>query len=140
MVGSYIVLISLDIIHVSDDNFNAPRLIVAAAGMVFVLGGLMVMVNALKDISGGDHPVFRWLYSALIFSFLVLFAIPFHWAAFGSGERQFSCSASIGFVTSTAGGSETSGRLVFGIAAILIDVLIIGMLIRLLRGIDLAPK
>ena len=137
LVGTFIVLISFDIIPVAEDSFNAPRLVVAAAGMVFVLGGMLVMVNALRHVSGVDSPVYRWLYSALIFAFIVIFAIPFNWAAFGPGERAFSSSVSVGAATSSGSSSEFSGRLVFGIAAILVDALIISMLIRLLQGKDL---
>ena len=37
LAGAYIVAISFDVIHVPPEGFHGPRIIVAAAGMVFFL-------------------------------------------------------------------------------------------------------
>ena len=95
LVGAFIFLISIDVIQVPDEDFNAPRWAVAAVGMAFALAGAMAALNGLKS-GYGDHLIFKWAYNAMLLMFMILFAVPFHWVAFGSGERSFSSSTSVG--------------------------------------------
>jgi hypothetical protein len=44
----------------------------------------------------------------------------FTWIAFGPGERHFSSTVVLPFMTHDGASGETSGRVVFGIAAVLI--------------------
>jgi len=131
---------SIDVIHVSDEDFNAPRWAVAAVGMAFALAGAMVTLNGLKS-GFGDHILFKWTYNAMLLMFMILFAAPFHWVAFGSGERSFRSSTSLGVgaVSITqSGGGETSGRLVFGFGAVLMDIFILFILYRIIQGKNLS--
>jgi hypothetical protein len=139
LVGAVIVLFSIDVIHVPDENFNAPRWVVAAAGAVFMLAGMLPMLNGLKEFSGGDTSFTRLLYNLAMLGFLLLFSVPFNWVAFWPGEREFSSSSSVGgFNFASSGGSILSGRCVFGLAAIFIDFLLVYMVIRFLRGENLS--
>ena len=138
LVGAFIFLISIDVIHVPDEGFNAPRWAVASVGMAFALAGAMAALNGLKS-GFGDHIIFKWTYNAMLLMFVILFAVPFHWVAFGSGERSFSSSTSIGIVSVIRSGSdEYGGRLVFGIGAILMDVFIFYILFRIIQGKNLS--
>ena len=137
IVGAFIFLMAIDVIKVPDDDFNAPRWVIAAVGVTFSLAGAMVMLNGLKS-GFGDHVLFKWAYNGMLLVFMVLFAAPFHWVAFGSGERSFSSSTSLGAVSVTQSGGETGGRLAFGIGAILMDLFILFILFRIIQGKDLS--
>ena len=77
-------------------------------------------------------------YNLMLLVFMVLFVAPFHWIAFGPGERSFSSSTSMGGVNLTQRGGETSGRLAFGLGAILMDIFSVFILYRIVRGKDLS--
>ena len=96
------------------------------------------MLNGLKS-GFGDHILFKWAYNLMLLVFMVLFAAPFHWIAFGPGERSFSRSTGFGAVSVTqSGGDDNGGRLAFGLGAILMDLLILFILYRTIRGKDLS--
>lgn len=136
-VGAFIFLMSLDIIHVPDEDINAPRWVLTAVGLTFALAGVMVMLNGLKS-GFGDHPIFKWAYNFVLLLFMIFFAAPFNWVAFGPGEREFSSSTSVGAVSVTQSGSEFGGRLAFGLGAILMDILIVYLIYRVIQGKDLS--
>jgi hypothetical protein len=132
--GAFIFLTAIDVIHAPDENFNAPRWVIAAVGLAFALAGAMVIVKGLES-GFGDDPIYKWISTGMILAFLVFFAAPFNWVAFGPGERSFSGSTSIGpIAVNQSGASDFGGRMAFGIGAILMDILIIYILFRLLRG------
>ena len=138
IAGAVIFLMSIDIFHVPDENFNVPRWVVAIVGMVFSLAGALAILNGLKS-GFGYLPLYKWVYNGLLLVFMVLFAIPAHWVAFGSGERSFESTKSFGAVSaSQGGGGESSGRLVFGIGAILMDVIILYILYGIFQGKNLS--
>ena len=105
LTGTFIVLTSIDIFHTPDENFSAPRWVVTAAGMAFALAGLMVSINAAKDFSGADHRYLQWIYNALVILLMLAFTVPFHWVAFGPGEREFSSTVGIGPVSVSKSGA-----------------------------------
>ena len=125
LTGTLIIIMSIDVIHVPDENFGAPRWVVTAAGMAFALAGVMVALNAFKDFSGVDHRLIQWIYNALVIVLMISFATPFHWVAFGPGEREFNTTVGVGPVAVNKSGGELGGRLAFGFFAIVMDVLII---------------
>ena len=136
--GAFIFLMSIDVIHVPDEDFNAPRWVVAVVGMVFALAGTMVMLNNLKS-GFGHHVLFKWVYNFTLLIFMVLFAAPSHWIAFGSGDRSFNRSTSIGAVSVVSNdGKDVGGRLAFGIGAIIMDLIIVYILYRIVQGRDLS--
>jgi len=137
-VGAIIFLISINVISVPEEDINAPRWVIAAVGLAFALAGGIVMVNGLKS-GFGDHILFKWIYNGMLLLFILLFAIPFNWVAFGSGERSFSSSTSIGIgPISQSSTGETSGRLVFGFGAILIDIFVLFIIFRIVQGKNLS--
>ena len=133
-------MMGIDVIHVPDEDFNAPRWVIAAVGIAFALAGAMVALNGFKS-SFGDHIVFKWAYNILLLVFLILFTAPFNWVAFGTGERSFSGSGSVGVgavSVTQSGAGETSGRLVFGLGAILMDIFILFIVYRIIQGKNLS--
>jgi hypothetical protein len=88
---------------------GVPRWVGAAAGFVFVLGGIAIALppraSRLRGLAG-----------AIL---VTLFTSIAGWIAFWPGERTFNSSVSSGGVSVSGGGSEWVGRIVFGSGAIL---------------------
>jgi len=114
LAGAYIVAISFDIIPVDPENFKAPRLVVAAAGMAFFFAGVWVAFQAGLGEMGGDTRSAKWVQYILTLAIMVAFVSVFLWAGFGPGEGQFQTSGSFGPLTTTGTASEAEGRFVFG--------------------------
>ncbi len=139
-VGALIFLVSVDVIHIPEEDFNAPRWVVAAIGIAFSLAGAMVMVNGLKS-GYGDQPLLKWVYNGMLLIFMIVFAAPFHWVAFGLGERSFSSSVGVGGVSITQNsGGELGGRLAFGCGAIFMDLFILFIIYQIFKGKDLSDQ
>jgi hypothetical protein len=101
------------------DPFKAENLMGAPFGLVFMFAGIMV---SLPPGSGK----WRDMLAALL---LTCMALIFDWVAFGPGERQFTGSVNgFGYVP-----SELSGRVAFGIAAIIFDIFAIRMWVQQCR-------
>jgi hypothetical protein len=107
IVGLFIIAIS---IWGDDSGFHAPRWVVGAAGGVFLLAGLAIFSQ--------DHPVLSSLLRALL---LTSFGAVFTWVSFGPGEREFSTSVSIPFLTFSRSSSEITGRICFAPGALLLN-------------------
>ena len=103
-----------------------------------MVAGTLPMLQGLKDLAGENTPLLRIVNNLVGLMFVVLLAVPFHWVAFGPGERAFSSSIGLGVVSASSSGGETGGRLAFGIAAILMDLFILLILYRIIRGKDLS--
>lgn len=95
----------------------------ALAAMIFVFGGALL---ALPPERSG----WQMLTGALL---VTTFALTLDWVAFGPGTRQFgggiSFGIGIGFHV-----SELMGRVVFGIGAVVLDIMAAVMWVRLIRG------
>jgi peptidoglycan/LPS O-acetylase OafA/YrhL len=113
LAGGYILAISLNLIPVDPERFKAPRLVVAAAGMVFLLAGTWVAFQTASPFAQ-DTPLFRWTQYFLMLIMMGAFAVVFLWAGFGPGERQFETSTSLGVGNATGSGDEAGGGCIFG--------------------------
>ena len=113
-MGGYIMAISLGLLPADPEAFKMPRLFVAAAGAVFVLGGLMVVLQGSFGPGSQQTPVFLWLQFFLLTSFLLAFGSIFLWVGFGPGERAFQTSTSFGPLSTTGQGDSLVGRCLFG--------------------------
>jgi hypothetical protein len=122
-VGGLIVAVALG--HVPA-RLAAPPWVVAAAGSVFIAGGGLVIFEAFPV-----RPAFK---KALHIAFIAALALPFNWTAFGSGEREFTRTTSVDGTRRSAPASEASGRLAFGIGAVILDVIVLAYLVALVRG------
>lgn len=126
LVGSIAAVVGLFLIGLSiwgsGEGFNAPRWVVASAGGVFFLAGLAVF--------GRRYPFFYGFTLALL---VTLFGASVTWVSFGPGERQFSSTISIPFLSLSGPASELSGRICFAPGAILLDVLALYLWFRLFR-------
>ncbi|HEX4440743.1 MAG TPA: hypothetical protein VH854_11775 [Thermoanaerobaculia bacterium] len=138
--GCFLSAVGLSIIAASvwasSDKFQAPRWVVAGIGGAFVFfGSYLAVIYALGfDPARSDETLPPPIVQLAFFvPGLSLFALPFHWVAFGSGPRQFSGSVSLPFLSFSHGTGAVSGRIWFGAFAVLIDLLILGTAIKLVR-------
>ena len=106
--GAFIVAGAIDWIPLRLSP-GVPRWVGAAAGFVFILGGVAIALppHATRAVN---------IVGALMVTALTTVG---GWVAFAPGERQFSSSISAGAVAMSGGGNEWVGRIAFGIGAIL---------------------
>ena len=93
------------------------------AGLVFAAGGAMLALPERLVRT-------RALVGALL---ITAFALTFDWIAFGPGERRFSGGFSSGAIGVHLNPGENLGRVVFGIGAIIMDLLAVLVWVRLPR-------
>ena len=114
LMGAFIVLIATDVIPSDPSNFNAPRWVVAAAGLVFMLAGTMVALQGAFAPKPEESKLYLWLTLILGTALMLAFSSVFIWVGFGPGEREFSSSGSIGPIIASGGGGDRMGRFIFG--------------------------
>lgn len=126
--GLAISSIALDWIHVDPSSIRAPRWVLGVCGAIFAVPGAGILYYAVQNGLGGNgrserraradaFPLVGWLTGMVVSAGLTVVAA---WTAFGPGERAFSGSIGIGGVAvGGSGQSETVGRWVFGVAAVL---------------------
>ena len=103
-----------------------PAWVVAAAAMMFSLAGVLILLIENERLA--------WLRNLVSWLLVVCLAIPFNWVAFGEGERQFSSSSTFLGTTSSGAAGETEGRIVFGLFALLMDLMVILAPLHLLKN------
>ena len=129
-MGILIVLLAVGIIPGAEASLEAPRWVVATAGLAFVLAGAAVIVG--YAVAGGAAPdgdlppgTPRWVrvtQSLLGLGIIVSLAAVGTWVAFGPGPRSFSVT--LPFV-GRGPGDETVGRVAFGIGAVLMWIFLV---------------
>lgn len=147
VAGLSIIFVALDWIHVDPASIHAPRWVLGLCGGMFALPGLGFLyygiINGLgrgaRERAGGDDrfQIIPWLMGLVIAGGMTVVA---SWIAFGPGERAFSGSVGVGGVeVGGSGRTETFGRWVFGIGAVMTGLFTIWGLIyglRKLMGAD----
>ena len=113
LAGLFILLTAFDVIPVDRGSLHAPRWVLAAAGLVFLLGGFMVVLRGTEG-SGEKDLFHEWAEHIVIGGMMLAFSSVFLWTGFGSGERQFQTETSFGPVTTYGEGNELTGRCLFG--------------------------
>lgn len=152
LAGLLILFVAAGWIEVDPAKIHAPRWVIGVCGGMFAVSGIGVLyygvVNGLglHSRAKGEQPgdgfsVVAWLVGLVITSGMAVVAA---WIAFGPGDRAFSGSVGIGGAgVGGSGGSETLGRWVFGIGAVLTGALALWGLIyglrRLTRGRSYDP-
>lgn len=96
--------------------------VIAAAAFLF---GLLLVLSAF--------PLAKQLRFALGFAVLASFLIVANWVAFGPGERRGARSFSLPGFGGTLKTGNLEARIVSGIAAILLDLIVAGAIIRDIR-------
>jgi hypothetical protein len=105
---------------------EAPRWVIGCAGLMFLAGGFVPLGLVL------GFPA--WLNQFVGLIVTAALATVFNWIAFLPGERHFVGGGSLwGLHLWSGSSSQIGGRIAFGIAAILLDALLIGSLWRFAR-------
>ncbi len=115
--GGFLLSIVFGWIHTDPSSIHAPLWVLGAVAMVFILAGVMIVL--------AGHDSLAWLNNIVIWLFVVCLAAPFNWVAFGEGERHFTSRSTAMGVTSTGAASESEGRMIFGIIAVIIDLVVV---------------
>ena len=126
--GGTIVALSLNYIQIDPAKLHAPRWLLAVVGLMFIAGGCVPLGTAFK---------FRaWVNQLIGFVAASGLGIMFNWVAFSPREPHFTGSSSLlGFRLGLASGGELSGRILFGIFALLIDWMLIVWLYQIIGGL-----
>lgn len=128
-VGAFIMLVAIDVIHSPDENFHAPRWVVLVAGLTFFVAGVYVSLIDPRFEAMQDSWWFQIILKTVQLAVPLSLLIVFNWVAFGGGERKFSSSVSIPFLTiSTENSNQLMGRCVFGSVAVLSDLVLVVIL------------
>ena len=106
----------------SGESFRAPRWVIAAAGGVFFLAGLAIFGRR-----------YRHFYAFVLALLITLFGAAVTWVSFGPGEREFTSTISLPFLSVSGPGSDLTGRICFAPGAILLDGMAIYMWFRFFR-------
>ena len=108
---------------------NAPAWVIGSAGLIFVFGGVAVIMQGLfgNGDPNGELPKttpewLRAIYMLFPLAIIIGLGAVASWVAFGSGDRH--CTGSASFVGSFAVG-DTFCRTVFGFGATLVWIILI---------------
>jgi len=111
---------------------GVPVWIAVAAGMVFVLAGAMLFVDAAAGGTTDDgslvataSPFLHHLQSLIIIAIVVTMGALATWISVGPGERHFSTTISLPFFSYQPKSSDLPGRIAFGVGAALIWIIVI---------------
>ena len=126
MFGLFMLAMAFGWVKTEPSRVHAPLWVLAACGMVFNLGSVLIFLVGREGVDTLRNLV-AWL-------FFVAVAIPLNWIAFGSGERTFSGSISSSGFSLIRAVNEWGGRLGFGFAALLIDGFLLWWTVQVLRG------
>ena len=96
---------------------------VVSFGLIWVFGGALIVLppgnSRLRDCLGT--------------MLVTCFALAFDWVAFAPGERAFTGGVSHGGVGGAFHPDETTGRVIFGAAAMVLNVISVVLWIRLFK-------
>jgi hypothetical protein len=128
-MGLFIVLVAAGLIPAEESSFHAPRWVVGAAGLAFVLAGLAILTipRGGSYEPAGRTPVTSSLLGGSIVGLLALIT---NWIAFGPGERRFSGGLALPFFSVSAPADEWSGRAAFGVGAVIMDLMAVWLAVR----------
>jgi hypothetical protein len=127
IAGALILALAVGWIPAPPERFGAPHWVVGAAGFLFIAGGFVPLTTRLGPNS--------WASRCVGAAVLWPLALIFNWIAFGAGPRHFSGGLSLGGLgISQSAGSDTGGRIAFGIAAVMLDLFVVVVAVRWMRN------
>ena len=134
LAGLAILLAALRVIPTDESKFQAPHWVVGAAGLAFFLVAILLLTTPPAQTPEAAARA-TWRTFLLGAGVVGAMAAVFNWVAFGPGPRHFGGSISIPFVSISGPPSEWSGRAAFGLAAVMMDLLLGWVIVRGLRDL-----
>jgi len=136
-VGPVLGAIGVGPFHLSP---GVPAWMGVAAGMTFLLAAILLFADAAAGGTNADGslppntpaPV-RFIQTASGLGIVVVMRAMATWIAFGRGERHFSETVVLPFTAYHPGSGELSGRIAFGIAALLIWAIVVSGTVAALK-------
>lgn len=126
IAGFATIAVAMGWISFPPQALQVPRWVVVLIGVAFGATGFAPIATRVGR--------YTWVsQAAAIVAFASLTAIV-NWVAFGPGPRQFSGGMSVGgFAISNPSSAEISGRVMFGIGAVVLDLIVLVVLTSRLR-------
>jgi len=129
-MGGLLLLLAVGVIPGGGASLEAPRWVVACAGLMFVLAGAAMIVGYAVaggvgpdgDLRAGTPRGVRVTQYLLGLGSIGALAAIATWVAFGPGPRAFTVTLPL---VGRGPGDETVGRAVFGIGAVLMWVFLL---------------
>ncbi len=112
--GAALIALAAGWIPAAPEKFNAPRWVIGAAGAMFIVAGVLMLIPAER------RPALSAFLGATMAS---LFALVGGWVAFGPGPRRFGGALASGGVVLKAEVGEYFGSGVFGVGAVILSAL-----------------
>ncbi len=137
---SGILIIGMSV-TVPADEINAPRWVAALFGGVFAAAGLLIIKQYALD--QGIPDVNDITQSVLLTILLTCFGVGVTWISIGPGERNFTTSISIPFLTAvlpSSAGNDLIGRVLFFLPAVILDVLAVFGWIKVAQNVRQPPE
>src|SRR5262245_40041326 len=126
LIGAFISGIGLQLIPYDPAKIHAPYWVIVVGGLVFMSAGF-----AMLSASWTRYPRLQTLFGLGILLGLTLIS---NWVAFGDGERRFTSTSTFnGRTVDSRAVDERTGRVAFGIGAVLLDIFLVAMLVKLCR-------
>jgi len=133
--GVVITLGGLGVLHMTpSEDGPTPPWVLVCVGLMFAFMGAAFIVGSVAGVSGADsdYPA-GTPFSVRLIQYLLGLAITgcltavFTWIAFGSGERHFSTTVTLPFAVHRGAAGDTSGRVWFGTAAVLMWIFLLAV-------------
>jgi hypothetical protein len=119
-VGGFIMAVGAGIVPTSPEQVHAPMWIIAMAGLVFVLGGVVMLAGWLEQEGAspvGTPVTTNPIPQILVLAIMVCMAAMATWATFAEGEIEGGIA--LPFVSYDSEINQYLGRALFGLSALL---------------------
>jgi hypothetical protein len=124
LVGTWIILVALDLVPNDPAALQAPRWVLGLCGLAFFGAGVLVWLSRYGA---------PWMSDATAFVIIASMAAIGSWIALGPGEREFDGSIGLG-PFAFRGDGVSLGRIFFGIGAVVTWVVALVPLWRILAS------
>jgi hypothetical protein len=118
--GAFIMAVGAGIVPVDPETIHAPMWIIAMAGLVFVLGGVMMLAGWLEQEGAtpvGTPVTTNPIPHILVLAIMLCMAAMATWATFAEGEIEGGIA--LPFVSYDSEINQYLGRALFGFGALL---------------------
>ena len=115
--GAAVFAVAIGALPAQPGTLQAPRWVAGCAGLIF-MAGAFIPLNAACGLPD-------WLNQLIGLTVSLGLAVVFNWVAFFPGERHFSSTFSVPGVSISTGGGQLAGRIMFGLAALLADAIVL---------------